>query len=572
STIMNFENSTIALANKFIEIYGYNGTVYGKNITDFLSGITMSTTMLSRLSIQEQCPVQVDSLRLLQWTEANASSLISTVLGGVQTPACYSRASSAAAEFAAASATAAAHDRETNPLHVWGYGLLFVTLINLCAVLGIIFLPFMGRQFYKLLMTFMVSLAVGSLVATSLLILLPDSLQLAFIHEEVNFANFSLVEEHHHHLFRAERPSHATWEDFHSQHPWYLWRCCVVFLGIYLFFLIERLLKELIRWKQPVATDATGAAAAASAKHQHSHQQSRERLPSCSMNIERKPTRSDKQIRYARPDGSRGCARCGNDDFDNAFAEESTPELVLEVEAAMLPKTAGQVGSSQPDTVAPSSAAASGDHSVGLATNCSAEARPAEAATAAVADEKKLTRNGGLCDDRDGVSTRLAKVQPVAWMILLGDALHNFIDGLSIGAAFTRSTLSGVSICLAVLCEELPHELGDFAILLSAGMSMPMALLCNFLSACTCYLGFALGVWLGETGASVWIFAVASGMFLYISLVDMMPEVSYSMEEPGAKQLGKAKIFLLQNVGLFAGFGAVLTLAIYGGNIQLGGE
>uniref|UniRef100_A0A1I8IZ58 S39AE n=1 Tax=Macrostomum lignano TaxID=282301 RepID=A0A1I8IZ58_9PLAT len=322
-----------------------------------------------------------------------------------------------------------------------------------------------------------------------------------------------------------------------------------------------------------VATDATGAAAAASAKHQHSHQQSRERLPSCSMNIERKPTRSDKQIRYARPDGSRGCARCGNDDFDNAFAEESTPSWFWKSRRrCCLRRSAARSAVRSRTRWLPRAPRRQVTTASAWRQTAAPRLAPADAATAAVADEKKLTRNGGLCDDRDGVSTRLAKVQPVAWMILLGDALHNFIDGLSIGAAFTRSTLSGVSICLAVLCEELPHELGDFAILLSAGMSMPMALLCNFLSACTCYLGFALGVWLGETGASVWIFAVASGMFLYISLVDMMPEVSYSMEEPGAKQLGKAKIFLLQNVGLFAGFGAVLTLAIYGGNIQLGGE
>ena len=45
-------------------------------------------------------------------------------------------------------------------------------------------------------------------------------------------------------------------------------------------------------------------------------------------------------------------------------------------------------------------------------------------------------------------------------MIIFGDGLHNFIDGLSIGAAFTESVLKGISICLAVICEEFPHELG----------------------------------------------------------------------------------------------------------------
>ncbi len=51
-------------------------------------------------------------------------------------------------------------------------------------------------------------------------------------------------------------------------------------------------------------------------------------------------------------------------------------------------------------------------------------------------------------------------IATVAWMIVFGDGIHNFIDGLSIGAAFNQGTLTGVSISLAVLCEELPHELG----------------------------------------------------------------------------------------------------------------
>lgn len=52
-------------------------------------------------------------------------------------------------------------------------------------------------------------------------------------------------------------------------------------------------------------------------------------------------------------------------------------------------------------------------------------------------------------------------IASVAWLVVFGDGLHNFIDGLSIGAAFNESFLSGISISVAVLCEELPHELGQ---------------------------------------------------------------------------------------------------------------
>ncbi len=63
-------------------------------------------------------------------------------------------------------------------------------------------------------------------------------------------------------------------------------------------------------------------------------------------------------------------------------------------------------------------------------------------------------------------------IATVAWMIIFGDGVHNFIDGLSIGAAFSESILTGISVSVAVLCEEFPHELGDFAVLLNSGMTM----------------------------------------------------------------------------------------------------
>ena len=67
--------------------------------------------------------------------------------------------------------------------------------------------------------------------------------------------------------------------------------------------------------------------------------------------------------------------------------------------------------------------------------------------------------------------------------------------------------------------------LGDFAILLNSGMSMRMALLCNFLSACTCYIGLIIGINIGElTSGGQWIFAIAGGMFLYIALADMVKD------------------------------------------------
>merc|ERR1719204_1096144 len=161
-------------------------------------------------------------------------------------------------------------------------------------------------------------------------------------------------------------------------------------------------------------------------------------------------------------------------------------------------------------------------------------------------------------------------IAPVAWMIIFGDGLHNFIDGLAIGAAFTESILAGNSISVGVFCEELPHELGDLAILLNSGMKFKQALFYNFLSACLCFLGLLFGIWLGdvtESGAK-WIFALAAGMFLYLSLTDMIPELNKQAEELVEEGTPLWKVLLIQHSGVILGFSIMLIMAIYGGDIN----
>nr|XP_055054545.1 metal cation symporter ZIP14 isoform X1 [Misgurnus anguillicaudatus]XP_055054546.1 metal cation symporter ZIP14 isoform X1 [Misgurnus anguillicaudatus] len=159
----------------------------------------------------------------------------------------------------------------------------------------------------------------------------------------------------------------------------------------------------------------------------------------------------------------------------------------------------------------------------------------------------------------------------LAWMITLSDGLHNFIDGLAIGASFTASVFQGISTSVAILCEEFPHELGDFVILLNAGMSIQQALFFNFISACCCYLGMGFGILAGNQFSPNWIFALAGGMFLYIALADMFPEMNeVSREEEEAGGTASLVTFAIQNAGLLTGFTIMLILTIYSGQIQLG--
>ncbi|NXX38428.1 S39AE protein, partial [Tricholaema leucomelas] len=164
---------------------------------------------------------------------------------------------------------------------------------------------------------------------------------------------------------------------------------------------------------------------------------------------------------------------------------------------------------------------------------------------------------------------RYSDIGTLAWMITLSDGLHNFIDGLAIGASFTVSVFQGISTSVAILCEEFPHELGDFVILLNAGMTIRQALFFNFISACCCYLGLAFGIVAGSHFSANWIFALAGGMFLYIALADMFPEMNEVSQED--EQGGSALIpFAIQNAGLLTGFTIMVLLTMYSGQIQIG--
>ena len=76
-------------------------------------------------------------------------------------------------------------------------------------------------------------------------------------------------------------------------------------------------------------------------------------------------------------------------------------------------------------------------------------------------------------------------ISSVAWMVIFGDGIHNLADGLAIGAAFGDGYMSGFSTSIAVLCHELPHEIGDFAMLLKAGMTIKqVGWICHDLVQC----------------------------------------------------------------------------------------
>jgi zinc transporter 10 len=101
--------------------------------------------------------------------------------------------------------------------------------------------------------------------------------------------------------------------------------------------------------------------------------------------------------------------------------------------------------------------------------------------------------------------------------------LHNFSDGLAIGASFANSLTTGIGTTIAVFCHELPHEIGDFSILIKNKYSLKKAIFFNILSSLLCFLGVFVGLVIGSVQIiSNWSFLLIAGTFIYISLVDIV--------------------------------------------------
>lgn len=114
----------------------------------------------------------------------------------------------------------------------------------------------------------------------------------------------------------------------------------------------------------------------------------------------------------------------------------------------------------------------------------------------------------------------------LAYMNLVGDAMHNFIDGLIIAGAYFISIPAGIATTIAVLFHEIPHELGNFGILVYSGYSKLKALFLNFVTALTALLGAVIGILLGSSGAAItFLVPFAAGNLIYIAGTDLIPEL-----------------------------------------------
>lgn len=372
------------------------------------------------------------------------------------------------------------------PLIMWGTATFMVFIVSCCSLVGVSIMPLISGPFYKSSITLLTGLAVGSLLGSAIFSLIPQAFAL--------------------HL-QADKA--------------YLWKSLIIFFGIYLFYLSERLMRIYFERRERKNSDL------------HLQEQ-----------IQLKRNKSNNDHLDGNQHGT------GEGDVPNTSGvihlkahDKTRNDTTTEISLAREHHDEGD----DPDHVRPSSHGHSHSHNHSQNSH--------EVIKKALKGEKVV----------DIAPRRVAEIAPVAWMIIIGDGLHNFIDGLSIGAAFSESIHQGMIICVAVIFEELPHELGDFAVLISSGMTVRQALFFNFLSASTCFIGMIFGILLGDMAQSAsYIFALAAGMFFYISLVDMMGELSAALEECKGSTRKSMHLLLMQNIGILSGIVIIFSLSLFG--------
>jgi zinc and cadmium transporter len=120
--------------------------------------------------------------------------------------------------------------------------------------------------------------------------------------------------------------------------------------------------------------------------------------------------------------------------------------------------------------------------------------------------------------------------QPLTYLVLIGDGLHNFIGGLSIAGVFLTDVRLGMAAWLAAVAHEIPQELGDFGVLVHGGWNKRRALLFNVLSGLTFLIGGLIAYAAAQRFDVSWLVPLAAGNFLYIGASDLVPEVNKAHE------------------------------------------
>lgn len=421
----------------------------------------------------------------------------------------------------------------------WLGGFIAISIISFLSLLGVILVPLMNRVFFKFLLSFLVALAVGTLSGDALLHLLPHS------------------HASHHHSHSHEEPamemkrgplfSHLSAQNLEeSSYFDSTWKGLTALGGLYFMFLVEHVLTLIKQFKDK--------------------KKKNQKKPENDEDME-----SKKQLSKYEPQLSTNEEKVDAGERPESYlqADSQEPSPFDSQQPTLLEEEEVMIAHAHPQEV----------YNEYVPRGCKNKCHSHFHDTLGQSDDlihhhhdyhHILHHHHHQNHHPHSHSQRYSReelkdagIATLAWMVIMGDGLHNFSDGLAIGAAFTEGLSSGLSTSVAVFCHELPHELGDFAVLLKAGMTVKQAVLYNALSAMLAYLGMATGIFIGHyaENVSMWIFALTAGLFMYVALVDMVPEMLHNdASDHGCSRWG---YFFLQNAGILLGFGIMLLISIF---------
>jgi zinc and cadmium transporter len=138
-------------------------------------------------------------------------------------------------------------------------------------------------------------------------------------------------------------------------------------------------------------------------------------------------------------------------------------------------------------------------------------------------------------------------------MILVGDGIHNFVDGILIAAAFMADYQVGIFTAIAIIAHEIPQEIGDFIVLLNAGFSRARALLYNLICGLSAVAGGVLAYFFLEKAhaAMPYLLVIAASSFIYIAVSDLMPQMHRRFQlRESIRQISTILLGVLVVIGL----------------------
>ncbi|KAE8597586.1 hypothetical protein XENTR_v10016524 [Xenopus tropicalis] len=375
----------------------------------------------------------------------------------------------------------------------WIGGCISITIISVLSLLGVILLPLMNRVFFKFLLSFLVALAVGTLSGDAFLHLLPHS----------------HAKHYHSHGGLQNRSSEAFKEEEEMAHLDATWKGLTALGGLYFMFLVEHLITLIKQYKDKKQKSQKKAEIQEDLEVKKTH--------SNHSNVEGKGAFDSGSHNESYMEG---CKQDASQPQQPAGSEE---EEELEEEDIMITHSHNKPNYQEYVSRGCENKCHSHLHdTLGQTDDMSHHHHDYHHILHHHHHQNHHPHSHSQRYSREELKD--AGIATLAWMVIMGDGLHNFGDGLAIGAAFTEGLSSGLSTSVAVFCHELPHELGDFAVLLKSGMTVRQAVMYNGLSAMLAYLGMITGILIGHyaENVSMWIFALTAGLFMYVAFVDMV--------------------------------------------------